>query len=465
MSILSLIEQTGNHYKKKATTRGGEYSGPCPWCGGNDRFSIHPEQDHFVCRQCRKAGDSITFMMQYHGMTYRAACTELNIIPKYTDRLLDTANEKPGQNELIWQPREVTEPPIIWQDKAEAFLFEAYKHLLSPAGKIHRDWLNNRGISNSTIKHARMGWNISSVSFDRESWGLPLETDQNGKNKQIWIPAGLIIPLFKDGKPVRLRIRQANPDAADRFIMVPGSAMGFFDYTAHQDQAPDLEKPVIITEAELDGWLLQEKLGDLFQVFAIGNASARPDKQTHDQLKHAKIILNLDDDPAGHAEQSWWHNQYPDCLTWYSDFGKDPGESFEVGVDIRQWGKDGLQKLLDQNRDQSEIKSKPSKPAIQKFKEKIIEKYPQDKSGDGDGGEENKQQIQKQTQTQNSSTIPPTMACVHGLFCTALKDKICLINKQNPWHTLKCPKEQWYTYAHPNGIITEIILGVGVRKK
>ncbi len=99
MSILDLISSaTGFTYRKKATTRGGEYSGPCPFCSdsGNDRFSIHPEQDHFVCRQCRKAGDSITFMMQYHGMTYRAACTELNIIPKYTDRLLDAANEKPG---------------------------------------------------------------------------------------------------------------------------------------------------------------------------------------------------------------------------------------------------------------------------------------------------------------------------------------------------------------------------------
>ena len=157
MNILDLISSaTGFTYHKKATTRGGEYSGPCPFCSdsGNDRFSIHPEQDHFVCRQCRKAGDSITFMMQYHGMTYRAACTELNIIPKYTDRLLDTANEKPGQNELVWQPREVTEPSIIWQDKAAAFLFEAYKYLLSPAGKIHSDWLNNRGISNSTIKAA-----------------------------------------------------------------------------------------------------------------------------------------------------------------------------------------------------------------------------------------------------------------------------------------------------------------------
>jgi len=233
MRILSLIEQTGNHYKKKATTRGGEYSGPCPWCGGNDRFSIHPEQEHFVCRQCRKAGDSITFMMQYHGMTYRAACTELNIIPKYTDRLLDTANEKPGQNELVWQPREITNPPKAWQDKAAAFLFEAYKHLLSPAGKIHRDWLNNRGISNSTIKAARMGWNVHSVSFDMETWGLTPETDQSCKKRQIWIPAGLIIPLFKDGKPVRLRIRQSNPDAASRYILVSGSFMGYFDCDAH----------------------------------------------------------------------------------------------------------------------------------------------------------------------------------------------------------------------------------------
>lgn len=216
-------------------------------------------------------------------------------------------------------------------------------------------------------------------------------------------------------------------------------------------------KPWLIVESELDAILLYEKLSDLFKIFAIGNVSARPDQATHDYIKDKAGLLCLDDDPAGHAEQAWWHNQYPGCLTWYSDFGKDPGESFEVGVDIRQWGKDGLQKLL--NQTQNKIKSKPTKPIVQNFKNKIIEKYQQDKK------DEQKKNQQSQKQIEGVSIVAPTRACVHGLFCTALKDKICLINKQNPWHTLKCPKEQWYTYAHPNGIITEIILGIGVRKK
>jgi hypothetical protein len=456
MTILNLIENCGFSYKKKATTRGGEYSGPCPGCGGNDSFSIHPTQNHFVCRQCHKAGDSIAFLKDFHGKTYIEACKELNINPKISYKALDTATEKPGQNEIIWYPRPIIHPDKIWQDKAAAFLFEAYKYLLSPAGKIHRDWLNNRGISNSTIKTARMGWNTCSISFDRSTWGLTPETDQNGKNKQIWIPVGLLIPQLHNDKPIRLRIRQSNPDTTNRFIMVPGSAMGYFDYRDHLGLYIDLTKPALITEAEIDGWLLYEKLGDLFNVYAVGNSSARPDLQTHNLIKNNTILLNLDDDTAGHAEIYWWRSQYPDMVPYFSGFGKDPGESFEVGVDIRAWGEEGLGKL-------PQIKNKTAANTTShvSFKEKVLEKYKQPE----------KQEVAKQPVKQPANfltrySIPKSttnLFCVHNKYCQSLQNGVCLIDKTNPWDTMVCPKNNWYTYT--TGPITEIILGPGIKKQ
>lgn len=475
MNILETISNdTGLVYHKKATTLGGEYSGSCPWCGGDDRFSIHPGKNHFVCRKCKKAGDSISFMILFHGLTYREACKALGILPEIKPKeILRSGGDHPS---LQWSPRATIYPPEEWQKKAEIVLFEAYKRLLSPAGKQHREWLNSRGISNSTIKAARMGWVSNAMGFDLESWGLTPNEDQNALNRQIWIPEGLIIPYFVNGRPVRLRVRQSKQDVKNRYILVTGSAMPYFDYPKHQDIALDPAKPVLITESELDGWLLQEKLGDIFHIYAIGNASARPDTETHQKIKNVPILLNLDDDEAGHAEQEWWHNQYDFVYTHYSEFGKDPGESFEVGVDIQAWGSDGL-KLIPGN-----ILSQTNK-VVQLFNENVKSKSLQaiDKIYNSKPETPIKH---KSEQPQELSPDPETEpeipkkiermpaqagACIHGLLCQSFKDGQCLVSKQ-PVSSLidsgiGCPEGKWYVYDHPSGAYSQIILGIGLKNR
>jgi DNA primase len=62
-----------------ADTRGGEYAGPCPWCGGRDRFRVWPEADKpgYWCRQCGKHGDAIQYLRDRHGLSYPEACERL----------------------------------------------------------------------------------------------------------------------------------------------------------------------------------------------------------------------------------------------------------------------------------------------------------------------------------------------------------------------------------------------------
>ena len=42
MNILDALGLIGWTGKKAATTNGGEYAGPCPNCGGSDRFRVWP---------------------------------------------------------------------------------------------------------------------------------------------------------------------------------------------------------------------------------------------------------------------------------------------------------------------------------------------------------------------------------------------------------------------------------------
>ena len=445
MNILQVIESsTGICYLKKASTKGGEYSGACPWCGGTDRFSIHPAQNHYVCRQCKRAGDSIQFLKDHDGKTYIEACVSLGVAP-VSPQVRSKANQTPGSHSIEWTPRKIEFPLVTWQEKAQIFLFQKYKFLLSPAGKKYREWLNARGIKNSTIKKARFGYNTQSVSFDRSSWGLP----QN--EKQIWIPAGLIIPQFYHGKLIRLRIRQEKPTQnQSRFIMVAGSAMGYFDYSAHLDipiiEQTTTNKPVFITEAELDGWLINQEAGDLVRVYSIGNASARPDIETDKEIKKNPGLLNVDNDEAGHAEIPWWHNQYRGMHLWFSAKKKDPGEDFKAGVPIRQWILEGLKRgnfpiaapiSIPKSKpapvllDAVPIKNKPIKP---------IKKTPSIKP--------------KQT----------NKICMHGLPCVSAKNGICLRCKQSIRTLERCPRDAWWLWRQGNGVITEIILGPGIKK-
>jgi len=58
VDLLALVGRD-TQVKKVAGTAGGEWAGPCPWCGGNDRFRLWPNSDHprYWCRGCDRRGD------------------------------------------------------------------------------------------------------------------------------------------------------------------------------------------------------------------------------------------------------------------------------------------------------------------------------------------------------------------------------------------------------------------------
>lgn len=50
---------------------GRELSGPCPLCGGTDRFNIHRDTLAFLCRQCGiKGGDQVALVREVRGLGF-----------------------------------------------------------------------------------------------------------------------------------------------------------------------------------------------------------------------------------------------------------------------------------------------------------------------------------------------------------------------------------------------------------
>ena len=72
VDLLSLI---GADLRKVATTQGGEYAGPCPFCGGDDRFRVQPHHKNGGRWFCRGCGDGqwhdvIDFVQKRDGLDF-----------------------------------------------------------------------------------------------------------------------------------------------------------------------------------------------------------------------------------------------------------------------------------------------------------------------------------------------------------------------------------------------------------
>jgi hypothetical protein len=66
VSVLETAEKFGAQLKRS----GREYVGPCPVCGGHDRFSIQTEKNVFNCRGCPAGGGVIDFVILATGCSF-----------------------------------------------------------------------------------------------------------------------------------------------------------------------------------------------------------------------------------------------------------------------------------------------------------------------------------------------------------------------------------------------------------
>lgn len=350
MNVLDLYRQTGCEIKRVASTKGGEYAGPCPGCDGRDRFRVWPQENggegSYWCRQCGKGGDGIQFLRDFRGMSYQDACKELDQPIREMERY--TAPRPFNKRSKDFKPADITRTEglnvSLWQKKAGVFVSWTHDQLLKNTEQMV--WLADRGIDEDTVNKFRLGWNPgengkTAIFRPRESWGLPTVL-KYGKKKKLWIPRGLVIPNLNTDNDwvIRIRIRRPGGDLREgrvRYYIVPGSHMAPM-ITGQVTQA------FIIVESELDAIMLNRWAGDLSGAVALGSVSTRPDKIIDVLLKNsATVLIALDFDAAGKKEAwDWWKNHYQQAKRWPVPEGKDPGEAYQVGVDIRTWVSAGL---------------------------------------------------------------------------------------------------------------------------
>ena len=111
-----------------------ERVGPCPRCGGTDRFSINTRKGVFNCRGCDAGGDVIELMRFLDGSSFRDACLTLTG---------ECATIKYREPQRRLEPRPVTEND---EDKQRGKARYFFSSSVAAAGTVVESYLRARGV-------------------------------------------------------------------------------------------------------------------------------------------------------------------------------------------------------------------------------------------------------------------------------------------------------------------------------
>ena len=167
--------------------------GPCPKCGGDDRFYV--TADKFYCRGCQAGGDAIQFVRWLHNVDFREAC-----------ELLQPGAELPAGTPTVQkvarQPA-ARQQQITWNSAYHARQIEhAHERLFeSPEAEPGREYLIGRCIEPGAWLAFWLGYTANAM----------------GKGPAI------AMPWYRAGELVAIRYRLLEPTDGQKLISEKGS--------------------------------------------------------------------------------------------------------------------------------------------------------------------------------------------------------------------------------------------------
>jgi hypothetical protein len=154
---VDLLELMGGEFKRIASSRGGEFAGPCPFCGGDDRCHVQPYAEaggRWFCRKCtgepQTSGwrDVFDYVMRRDGCTFAEACAWLE----------QASHAFVAVSRPVVMHRRNTSPHLRNKQRAEALVESAAERLLYGAdGEGGRAYLASRGLTLASAADWRLG--------------------------------------------------------------------------------------------------------------------------------------------------------------------------------------------------------------------------------------------------------------------------------------------------------------------
>jgi hypothetical protein len=287
--------------------RGAELLWRCPWHDDQKpSFSVNPAKRRAFCNPCGLSLDAPALVMRVRGFDFLAAVRFL------ADLIGMTPPSKPRKP-----------PPKAPRDHTD-FAREAYRRLWTDEGRDALDYLRGRGLTEDTIRAARLGFVVHAWKWEN-------------KCSSLCVPA-VTIPWFDRGAVPRVKIRRLDSDDDKCRSLGPSKPPLLF---------PDVHiaagSNVIIVEGEFDALLLGQALEGIATVATLGAAQAEPNAAILDRLIAAKAIFAAQDaDEAGDKAAAKWTALRRSIIRVRPPVGKDWGDVHARHIDIRRWWIDRL---------------------------------------------------------------------------------------------------------------------------
>ncbi len=355
--------------KRAASTNGGEFAGPCPGCGGRDRFRVWPTptqggNPRYWCRRCDAKGDAIDYLRwREPGLSFRAACARLNVDPgpKYvggSTAVVAHTTRRGARDDNVSAAQVCAAPtprprPIIdnrpalrsdaWQQSALRIVTKCREDLWGEEKMWEEGsaavcaYLHQRGFTDATIRAADLGYNVTSCYTPRAAWGLAPDGD-----KMVWLPPGVLIPWWIGGQIWRLNVRwlevfegeaHSYNGGGSKYIQAPGSAPGLYNVDAVYAGAR-----VVLVEGEFCALSLMQAAGDLVVPVATGSVSgARAPRWMAKLALASEVILAFDADEAGEKAAAWWAGLLDRNTRRLVPTRHDVNDMLAAGDDLRGW--------------------------------------------------------------------------------------------------------------------------------
>jgi DNA primase len=301
--------------KKVASTGGGEYAGPCPICGGTDRFRVQPASNIWLCRNCTNGAwrDVVDFIALRDNVSLAEAARIVSggSLPTF-----------PASRETENKPKyySYNPPAAEWQAQALEAVEICEANLYSDQGKKALEYLHKRGLTDQTIKAFRLGY-----STGAELAGL-------------WISHGITIPAIVNNVVWYVKIRTNKKDP--KYLLVKGSRPA-----AVFNGDSLINKPYcLMVEGEFNAIIAYQEtqdINDICGIGSMGSAGNRPDLvKWGPYFIGRKVILALyDQDQAGESGAVSLHETLGDRVkfTAIPEGAGDLNDWHLAGGDIRHW--------------------------------------------------------------------------------------------------------------------------------
>ena len=237
----------------KASTR--TMHGPCPKCGGTDRFFV--SQGVWGCNQCGATGDVISLIQLTEGLDFMGAVEFLNggAVTERTPMRPSAITERSfSDTEDEARARFMAHGPVLLDSMQRRLMEEG-----TPGG----DYLMGRGLHLDT-------W---------AAYGLGYTDDASGRGPAV------AMPWLRGGKLTGIRYRLLQPTGTQKIVSETGSRMAgvlfgmqaLTMWTKH-DNGLDLaaDRTMVIVEGEINAMSVwQVANGARVDVLSLGSESAK----------------------------------------------------------------------------------------------------------------------------------------------------------------------------------------------